>query len=136
MTSRQWSGTGGESPSFATFHRHAGELRDMQRELLSRQGEDPADIIEAEASLPTVLEIAIELALDDAQRHGDLSVALAHAAMVPDVYGRGVAIAQAWAMAGEAIVWEAGQRAAPIVRAALERRGVTARQTAPRRDAS
>lgn len=115
--------TAGE-PTFDTFWRHAQELRAMHRELRSRQGEDPAEIIGAEDGEPTVLELAVEIALDDAERHGELSVALARARELPDARGRGSAIEQAWAMAGEAIVWEAGHRVAPVVRAALERRGV------------
>ncbi|MGO2112898.1 MAG: hypothetical protein ACTH31_14935 [Pseudoclavibacter sp.] len=120
-----------ESPSFATFRAHADELRSMQRELRSRQGEDPADIIEAESRLPGVLEIAVELALDDAERNGELSLALARANEVQDARARLEAIDHAWEMAGEAIVWEAGRTVVPTVRAALERRGVTAREPAP-----
>lgn len=122
-----------ETPSFDVFHRHATELRAMQRELLSRQGEDPAAIIEAEGELPSVLEIAVELALDDAQRHGELAVALRRAASMPDARSRGDAIVHAWNMAGEAIVWVAGRRAEPTVRAALHRRGVHAPHLGPRR---
>lgn len=103
----------------------------MQRELRSRQGEDPADIIEAESRLPGVLEIAVELALDDAERNGELSLALARANEVQDARARLEAIDHAWEMAGEAIVWEAGRTVVPTVRAALERRGVTAREPAP-----
>lgn len=122
-----------ETPLFDDFYRHAKQLRDMQRELLSRQGEDPASIIEAEGELPSVLEIAVELALDDAHRHGELAVALGRAAGLDDARRRGDAIVHAWNMAGEAIVWEAGQRAAPTVHAALRRRGVHVPHARPRR---
>lgn len=122
------------TPSFDVFHRHATELRSMQRELLSRQGEDPASIIEAEGDLPSVLDIAVELALDDAHRHGELATALGRAAELPDAQRRSDAIVDAWNMAGEAIVWEAGQRAAPTVRAALRRRGVHMPSVSPRNE--
>lgn len=112
------------APSFETFWRHAHELRAMHRELRSRHGDDPAEIIGAEANEPSVLELAIEIALHDSEQNGELASALARARALPDARSRGDAVDQAWAMAGEAIVWEAGPRVAPTVRRALERRGV------------
>lgn len=122
------------SPTFDAFMRHARELRTMQRELRSREGADPAEIIESEAALPSVLEIAVELTLDDASRHGELSIALARAGAIPDARERDDAIAHAWAMAGETIVWESGRSAAVAVRDALRRRGLTLRAAAPGRE--
>lgn len=96
----------------------------MHRELRSRQGDDPAEIIGAEVDELSVLELAVEVAFDDLERNGELGEALAKARGLQDARARGDAIDHAWAMAGESIVWLAGQRVAPTVRAALKRRGV------------
>jgi len=116
--------------SFEAFHRHARELREMKREMRSREGYDPAEILEAELHEPSVLDVAVELALDDAERDGDLSHALERARRLHDPVERADAVKHAWHMAGEAIMWEGGyDTIAPLARA-LERRGMAGREFA------